>query len=36
VAPAGLAGLPNRLLALIGTLIVAAFAVGFVVGLIVH
>jgi hypothetical protein len=33
---AGLAGLPNRLLALVAALILVAFALGFVVGLIVH
>ncbi|HJS92808.1 MAG TPA: hypothetical protein VJ741_00995, partial [Solirubrobacteraceae bacterium] len=34
--PAGLAGLPNRLIALIAALTLLAFALGFVVGLIVH
>jgi serine/threonine-protein kinase len=35
-AAAGLAGLPNRLLALVAALILVAFALGFVLGLIVH
>jgi hypothetical protein len=34
--PAGSAGLPNRLIALIAALTLVAFALGFVVGLIVH
>jgi serine/threonine protein kinase len=34
--PAGSAGLPNRLIGLIAALTLAAFALGFVVGLIVH
>ena len=34
--PAGWLGLPNRVLAVVAALVVAAFALGFVVGLIVH